>query len=121
MKKLVAIAITAFVLALGGSPANAHPQAAAYPQAENYLEWLDDRMRLWPIEIARLESSPVASRAELARLKNLMEKVEGEAAAIADGRALSKSPVQLQVLTIETELERLAGEADRLPIVARSR
>ncbi len=90
----------------------------AQAQTTNYLAWLEDRMRLWPQEVAQLERSPVASSEELAHLKSLMAQAQDEARAIAGGRELSLSPVQLQVLKIETELERLAGEADRLPILA---
>ena len=120
MRNLI-LAMTATVALIAASPASADPagRSAAPPAAaQNYLTWLEDRMRLWPQEIALLERSPVASSQELAQLKELMAEAEQEAQAVATGRHLSQSPVQLQVLTIETELERLAGEADRLPILA---
>ena len=120
MRNLI-LAMTATVALIAASPASADTvdrPVAPPTAAENYLVWLEDRMRLWPQELALLERSPVASAEELAQLKALMTKAEQEAQAVAAGRQLTQSPVQLQVLTIETELERLAGEADRLPILA---
>lgn len=121
MRKLLAVIITSASLLFLGLPTWAEtsptPTRAATAPTE-YLSWLQERMRLWPQEVAQLERSPVASSEELTHLRSLMAQVQDEAQAIVAGQELASSPVQLQVLTIETELERLAGEADRLPILA---
>ncbi len=116
MRNVIAAIITSVVL----HGASALPvQAEGLPDASaQYLSWLEDRMRLWPAELHQIERSPVASADEVAKLKALMEQAHNEARSLSEGGQLSRSPVQLQVLTIETELERLAGEMDRLPVMA---
>lgn len=116
MRKFLATVVTSVVLLTSGAlPVQAEPTANA---SSDYLLWLDDRMRLWPLELNRIERSPVASAQEVESLKTMMRETELEARAVTDGQQLSQTPIQLRVLSIETELERLASEMERLPVLA---
>lgn len=116
MRKFIATAVTSIVLLTSGAlPVQAEP--AVNPSGD-YLNWLDDRMRLWPLELNRIQRSPVASAEEVQQLKTMMQETELEARAVAKGQQLTQTPIQLRVLSIETELERLASEMERLPVLA---